>query len=222
MKKLILLIVLFIVSCGKSSSAMSILDKSNCKLPCWNDIVAGQTTEDELLKILGDLPNVDQASIQNSNQPWNIFDNQIFFSFQQGWTLSQRPDLRGEAYITNKRVSELTLCGEINTTMGTLVETIGEPEHIISGNNIGGGRTVVLTNSRQGVSFSFTTELDSLEITPSTQIDCIRIFDPALYEKMLDAKFFSNGYYNAEETLRVWYPWNGYGNLDEKYPPRQP
>jgi hypothetical protein len=222
MKKLILLIVLFIVSCGKSSSEISILDRSNCKLPCWNGIVAGQTTEDELLKILGNLPDIDQASIQNSNQPWNIFDNQIFFSFQQGWRLSQRPKLRGEVYITNKRVSELTLCGEINTTMGALVETIGEPEHIISGNNIGGGRTVILTNSRKGVSFSFTTELDSLEITPSTQIDCIRIFDPALYEKMLDARFFSNGYYNAEETLRVWYPWNGYGNLDEKYPPRQP
>jgi len=43
-----------------------------------------------------------------------------------------------------------------------------------------------------------------------------------LYEKMLEAKFFSSGSYNAEETLKVMYPWDGYGSLDEKYPPRQP
>jgi hypothetical protein len=222
MKRFILLIFLFLAACGTSSGETSFLDKSSCKLPCWNDIVAGQTTEDEFLKILKNLPDVNQASIQNTNQSWNIYDNQIFFSFQQGWTLSQRPKLRGQAYITNHTVSDLSICGEIQTSMGKLVAEIGEPEHIISGNIIGGGRTVILTYSQKGVSYFFTTALDNLKITPDTPIDCIEIFDPSLYEKMLQAGFFSGGGYNAEETLRVWYPWTGYGNLDEKYPPRQP
>jgi hypothetical protein len=222
MKKLILLMCLFVAACVKSSDDLSILDKSSCKLPCWNGVIAGQTTEDELLKILEKSPDVDPGTVRNTNQAWNIFDDQVYFSFRQGWTLSQRPKLRGEANITNNRVSELTLCGEINTTMGALVEAVGEPEHIISGNNFYGGRTVILISSQKGISYWYTTKLDNLEISKDTFINCIDIFDPSLYETMLDAKFFSNGYYNAEETKKVWYPWNGYGNLDEKYPPRQP
>jgi hypothetical protein len=102
------------------------------------------------------------------------------------------------------------------------VEAVGEPEYIISGNDIGGGRTIILIDSQNGVDYSYTTELNNLEITADTPIDCVQSFDPSLFEKMLDAKLFSSGYYNAEETMKVWYPWDGYGNLDEKYPPRQP
>ena len=222
MKKIFLLILFFVTACGKSSTEASILDKSSCRLPCWNDIVPGQTTEDDLLKTLGNLPDIDQASLKNTHQRWNIFDNQIFFSFRQGWTLSQRRKLRGEAHITNPMVSDLIICGEIQTSMGKIVEEIGEPEHIISGNNIPGGRTVILINSESGVQYWFTTELDNVEITSNTPIDCVGIFDPSMYEKMLGAGLLSNGDYNAEETLKVWYPWNGYGNLDELYPPRQP
>ncbi len=223
MKKLILLIFLFLVACGTSSSESSILDKSSCKLPCWNNIVAGQTIEDELLEILENLPDIDQKSIQNENRPHeSIFDSKILFSIHQGWTLSQRPKLEGESRISNDTVSDLIICGEIKTSIGELVEVVGEPEHIISGNDIGGGRTVILIDSQSGISYWYTAELDKLEITPDTPIDCLKIFDPLLYEVMLEAKFFSNGYYNAEETMKVWYPWDGYGNLDEKYPPRQP
>ena len=223
MKKLFPLIILLLVAaCEISSDAVSVLDKSSCELPCWNNIVAGQTTEDELLKILGNLPDVDQASIQNYNHPWDIFDNQIFFSFQQDWTLSQHPKIDGEVEITNNIVSELIICGEINTTMGAIVGAIGDPENIISGDNFYGGRTVILIDSENGVSYWYIANLNNLELTPDTKIGCLEIFDSSLYEKMLEAKFFSNGYYNAEETMKVWYPWDGYGNLDEKYPPRQP
>lgn len=222
MKKLILLIFLFIVSCGNIPDEMSILDQSSCKLPCWNGVVAGQTTEDDLLKILENLPDVDPETIRTTNQAWNIFDDQFYFSFRQEWTLNQRSKLQGEGAIKNNTVSDFILCGEINTTMGELVEQIGEPESIISGNNFYGGRTVIITDSQKGVSYWYTTELDNLEIAPDTSMDCLKIFDPSLYEAMLEAKFFSNGYYNAEETLKVMYPWDGYGNLDEKYPPRQP
>jgi hypothetical protein len=191
-------------------------------LPCWNGIVAGQTTEGDLLKILENLPDIDPETIRATNQAWNIFDNQIYFSFHQGWTFSQRPNLKGEASIKNNTVSDFIICGDVHTTMGELVEQIGEPESIISGNNFYGGRTVILVHSQKGVEFWYTTELDQLEITPDIQISCLKIFDPLLYEEMLEAKLFSNGYYNAEETLRVMYSWDGYGNLDEKYPPRQP
>jgi hypothetical protein len=222
MKKLILLIFLLITACVSGPDERSILDRSDCVLPCWNGIVTGQTTEDDLLKILENLPDVDPKTVRTTNQAWNIFDDQFYFSFRRSWTLNQNPNLRGEGAIKNNTVSDLILCGAINTTIGELVEQIGEPENIISGNNFYGGRTVIMFDSQKGVSYWYTAELDNLEIMPDTSLDCIEIFDPSFYEAMLEAKFFSNGYYDAEETLRVMYPWDGYGNLDEKYPPRQP
>lgn len=222
MKRLMFLLLFVTTACMSAPDESSILDRSDCSLPCWNGIVAGQTTETELLGILEDLPDIDQQSIEVTNDSWNMFDNQMFFSFHQNWSFNQDTKLRGYVYLINNKVSKLAFCGEIKTTIGDITEQIGEPENIISGNNFYGGRTVILTYPLKGVSFSYTTQLDNLEINSDTQISCLEIFDPQLYEAMLEAKFFSNGYYNAEETLRVMYPWDGYGNLDEKYPPRQP
>jgi len=228
MRKICLVFLILLTACKAlpDTKSVSILEMSSCKLPCWNDIIAGQTTQDELLKILENSAVVDQRSIQNVNQPWNIFDNQILFSFERSWILNQQPKIRSYAYITDNKVSELTICGELGISMGDIVSEIGEPESIISGDNVSGDRTVILISSQKGIQYRYSTNpgLNELqyEISQSTEIDCFTLFDPNLYEKMLEAKRFSNGYYNAEETLRVMYPWNGYGNLDEKYPPRQP
>ena len=221
MKMLILLIFLLITACSVSPDEQSILDKSSCALPCWNGITPGQTTEAEFLEILQNLPIIDTDTIKHQmTSQGNIFDKEIFFSFRQGWTLSQRPKLGGEVSIIENTVSSFIICGEINTSMDRLVEQVGEPEHIISGNNFYGGRLVILINAEKGVKYSYTTELDKLELTPETQIDCIETFDPLISEEMLEAGYFSNGDYNAEQTLSAWYPWEGFGNLDEKYPPR--
>jgi hypothetical protein len=222
-KRLILLIFLLTAACDIAPDEESILDKSSCVLPCWNGIAPGQTTEAEFLEILQNLPNIDRDSIKDQyTSEGNIFDKLIFFSFRQGWTLNQRPKLHGEAAIIENTVSSFTICGAINTSMDRLAEQVGKPEHIISGNNFYGGRLVILIDSEEGVRYSYITELDKLEITPETRIDCIDTFDPLISEKMLAAGYFSNGDFNAEQTLSVWYPWDGYGNLDEKYPPRQP
>jgi len=221
MKKLMLLLFLLLVGCGPTPD-LSILDKSSCKLPCWNGIIAGQTTEGELLEILESSPEVDQATVRNTHQAWNIFDNQIYFSLRQGWIWGQQSKREGEIDIMNGKASLIMLCGEINTTLGVLVEAIGEPESIISGNNYYGDRTVILTYPRNGVSSNYTTTLEKPEISPDTQLDCITLFDPSQYTELLEIGVFSAGYYNAEETLKVMYTWDGYGNLDEKYPPRRP
>jgi len=227
LKKLILVIFLLTIACTGQSKESSILEKSSCELPCWNSIVPGQTTETDLLLILENLPIVDQASIQNTNQAWSIFDNQVFFSFQQRWTLSQKPKVRGYAYLRNDIVSELILCGEINTPLKDIIEATGEPESVLSGDHIEqSGRLVILINSQKGISYSYTDyktgNNQQYEITPDDPVGCIDLFDPTLYEKLLDATLLSGGHYNAEESLKVMYPWDGYGNLDEKYPPRRP
>jgi len=156
-KRLILLIILLTTACDVAPDKQSILDKSSCALPCWNEIIPGRTTETEFLEILQNLPGIDTDAIQIQKRQGGIFDKLIFFFFRQGWTLSQRPKLHGQASIINNTVSTFSICGEINTSMDQIVEEIGEPENVISGDNIAGGRTVFLINSQQGISYSFTT-----------------------------------------------------------------
>ncbi len=221
------MILLLVTACTEPPPEHSILEKSSCQLPCWNGIVAGQTTEADLLQILEGLPIVDQSSIQNTHQPWSIFDNEIHFAIRQDSTTNQRSKISGYVYLTDSIVSQLIICGEIHTSMGDIVKATGEPENILSGGLIEQpGRLVILINSRKGISYWYTAQKtrnsQRYEITPDVSIGCIDMFDPALYEKLLDAKLLSSGYLNAEETLNVMYPWNGYGDLDEKYDPRQP
>lgn len=222
MKKAVLLILLFISACGELSDEQSILDKSDCDAPCWNGIVAGQTTESEVLKILVSLPDIDPDSVKINDGGWDVFDQQIAFHFRQPWSLDQRPRLRGFVDLKDSRVATLMVCGDISTSMGALVKNAGEPEYILSGDDISGNRTVILIDPNNGISYWYTAELNGVEITSDTHLDCVHFFDQSLYEEMLDAKLFSGGSYNAEETRMIWYRWDGYGNLDEKYPPRQP
>ena len=226
MKKLFLLILLFIAACKTTSEELSILEKSSCNLPCWNGIVVGQTTESELLQYLKTSADIDQKSIQNDNHPWAIFDNHIDFTFNQGWLLAPQPKIQVDVDVSDNIVSDIIICGELNTTIGDIVKQIGEPESIISGDGLDGNRNVILINSARGISYWYTTNppLGELqyEMTPDVQVDCIDLFDPALYEEIMEVGLFSMGHYNAEETLRVMYPWDGYGNIAEKYPPRQP
>ncbi len=221
------MILFLIVACTERPQASSILEKSNCELPCWNNIVAGQTTETDLLQILNSLSIVDPGSIQNANQPWSVFDNKVYFAIYQDAATNQQSKIRGYSYSIDGIVSQLILCGEIHTSMGDIVDVIGDPENILSGGNIEDpGRLVILMNSQKGISYWYTAQKtrnsQRYEITPDVQVDCVDVFDPVLYEKLLDAKLLSGGHLNAEETLKVMYPWNGYGDLEEKYPPRQP
>ncbi len=227
MKKIILMIFLLTIACTKRSPESSILEKSSCELPCWNGIITGYTTEADLLRILDGLPVVNQDSIQNAHQPWSIFDNKIDFAIHQDAATNQRPKIYGYAYLINDIVSQLTICGEIHTSMGDIVEATGQPENILSGDLIEQpGRLVILINPQKGISYWYTAQKtrnsQRYEITPDVSIGCIDMFNPILYEKLLDAKLLSSGHFNAEETLKVMYPWSGYGDLDEKYPPRQP
>ena len=226
MKKIYILILLLRSACTSKSDDTSILDKSSCKLPCWNNITVGQTSRDEVTEYIKNSDDIDQESLQITDHSSDIFDQKIFFSSRQGWMTNQSSDIRFEIYLVGNIVGELVICGELNTSIIDIVSEIGEPENITSGDNLVGNRTVILIHPQQGISYSYDTsklpEETEYEITPEVEVDCLNFFDPTLYVELMDMGVFSGGHYNAEETLRVMYPWDGYGNVDEKYPPRQP
>lgn len=78
MKKIFfLLLMFFITACLRESLKFSVLVSSKCNLPCWNDIVPGETSQDEALQII---KKFDQENIMVLDQPWEIFDSRILFS----------------------------------------------------------------------------------------------------------------------------------------------
>src|ERR687892_265459 len=89
-----MLMILLVSSCAPSAdNQISILEKSNCELPCLNNFRVGQTTRDEILQFLETSSSeIEQKSIQIQNQPWTIFESQISFSFDQGGLLNRHPD----------------------------------------------------------------------------------------------------------------------------------
>jgi hypothetical protein len=227
MKKLMLALFFTVVACSQPlENQISILEKSTCNLPCWNNINTGQTSEQDALDSISALSSVEKESIPVTNKPWNIFDNQIVFSFSAKSGFNSRDPWMSKIDISNGVARVVTLCGELHTTMGEIVQEIGEPEGIISGGSIAGGRDVILVNPKAGVSYWYSTAVvpEEMEfvINPKIELRCLSLFDPMIFEQLMDAGMFSMGHYDAEETLKVMYSWDGYGNLDEKYPPRQP
>ena len=102
MKRIVFLILFLASSCSWSTGDQrSILEDSSCDLPCWNNIVAGQTSQDEVLQILSSLPVVDQESILVMDRPWNIFDDQIFFTLDPGNGFWQSNSSYSEIEITD-------------------------------------------------------------------------------------------------------------------------
>jgi hypothetical protein len=207
--------ILLASSCADNQ--ISILKESSCELPCWNNIIAGQTSEHDVIQIISNLPIIKKDSIRITNQHWNIYDNQVFFS------LNGR---NSEVDIVDGTAKILWLCGNLSTTIEEITEKIGEPEKIISNGSIAGGRDVILINPKAGVSYFYNTrnfpEEIEFEIKPEIKVECLILFDKTFFAELMDSGTFSMGHYNAEETLSVMYIWNGYGNLDKKYPPRQP
>jgi len=89
-----------------------------------------------------------------------------------------------------------------------------------------GGSFIVAINEDIGVQFMYdTADIPSqlrTKIVPEIPIKCLTYFAPEFYNDMLEAGLVAMGQLNAEQTLEAMQPWGGYGNLDEKYPPRQP
>jgi len=228
MKRFYILLLVLLSSCNAllGEKPVSILQASACRLPCWNNIRPGETTEKDVLNFLESSEVIDQDSIQIDDQPRNIFDNHIFFSLRQQWSLDPHPKVRADLYIIDNIVSDLIVCGDLGIAINDIVDAIGEPEYILSGDNLTGSRTVILLNPQDGVSYSYDTanlpESRMYELASDIKVICLNLFDLAIYINLMEIGFFSSGHYNVEETLRVMYPWDGYGNLDEKYPPRQP
>lgn len=225
-RQVVLLILLFVVACSQTPATTdSILDISSCDLPCWNNITPGYTTGQDAVDILSGLSVIDRSSILVRDVPWNGFDSRIFYEINRPYR-SWGKDSHSEILILNDLVVMMDLCGDLHITIDEIIEKTGNPKHVITLGIIHGSTIVMLVNPKIGISYWYdmkdVSEEIRSQISPESEISCISLFDPKLYEMMLDASLFSMGHLDANETLKVAYPWDGYGDVLEKYPLRRP
>lgn len=228
MKKVFLVSLMMLTACS-AGAPPSVLRDSTCNLPCWNDIVPGQTSEAEFLGILSRLRIVDQASVTEVGASGMLWHRTVFFSLYPGrsqgnFLVGRRAWASAEANTLDDKIGDLWLCGNIGVTFGDVIQRSGEPESILTmADYFSGGLWGNAINPTKGVAFSFETQRNAqAELGPETKVRCLLLFDPGIYRRMLEAGSFSGGDYDAVQVLKILYAWDGYGRLLEKYPPRSP
>jgi len=217
----ILIIPLFLI-CGCKSSNPSIIIESDCAAPCWREIRPGETTQEELLTSINEMPDVKPASVKVHGQPWKIFTDIIEFEMLTNEEV--------EIYMLDDKVAEITFSGKNLATFEQSVEKFGEPDYIINIQSFGPGilfteaqhNFIMALKPEKGVMYGYDTyyipKSQRPEIKPDIKIRWIDFFDANSYKELLDAKMFSMGMLDGTETVKRFQPWVGYGSLQEKYP----
>lgn len=220
MKRIFLLVLLVLSSCTILPQHHSILDDSSCNPPCWNGIVVGKTSRQQLLDIISTLPFVDQNNVAVTGS-WNIFDDGVRYGLYPVKFPGNKPLVYVETnFIEDKMVFE-TFSGDLGVTFDEAVQKIGGPKNVIIQANPFGGYWVTAIDSAAGIGFGYATrelpkDMQS-EIRPDIELGWIDFFDPTYYEQFLEAKLFSMGEGDAQTVLELMHPWVGYGEIEEKY-----
>jgi hypothetical protein len=63
---LVLFTMTLLASCSRTPS--SVLDDPTCDVPCWKGIVVGETSQDEALQILEQIPEIQKESLESLSQ----------------------------------------------------------------------------------------------------------------------------------------------------------
>ena len=203
-----------------NSTSFSILEGSTCELPCWNNIVPAGTSEKEFLDVITKLKYVDQESIGEINISSKNYDKVV--SLLIGPSKNQGSAVEVHVYIKNNTVIAINFLGETGLSVGYLILTTGEPQYLLSMTLPGNYNVTTLLNESQGLAYEHASYQGAIKLNENSSITGLFLYPSNLYNELMDEGFFSMGLYNRNESLSIMYPWDGYGNIAEKYPPRQP
>lgn len=211
--------LLIMASCGTIVSDWSILDQTTFSPLSWNNIILGMTSEEEMEEIISTTDYVIESSITHAGGG-SIFDNRIYFDMSS--PNNSRGLITVYTYIKNKNVVEMQFCGDINISIGDIVQITGNPQSVIT-LSYERGLLIGLLNSKIGIQYWYDMgKNQESEINENSNISCITYYDQNLYDDLLASSQFSQGFYSKEETLQIMTPWSGYGDIEEKYPFREP
>ncbi|MBE7435979.1 MAG: hypothetical protein HS100_18830 [Anaerolineales bacterium] len=219
MKKTYIVILFLVSSCTLNLTSKNVITDSNCTPPCWKGIVPGETSKERLLEILSELPNVNQGEIGVTG-PWDGYDDGVIFNVSSDSSLSKSQSVYIETRIISDNVVVINFTGDIDITLGEMINKTDEPELVMIQANPFGGLWISGVLPTKGISFGYATielqESSQLEIKPETDLKWVTYFSPSLYHELLERGWFSMGNIDLP-IVDIQYNWAGYGDIEERY-----
>ena len=214
-----LLVCTFITACQNPIPQQStVITDQTCLPPCWNNITPGLTTANEAETILRNADTGDPQSVVREINTIDGWYDTIYWrwqDFSRGYLLLQNDTVWLLSFSENE--------GRSTETLSQAIEKYGEPEFVFSmldTNNPRWGE-IMFEYPQQGLIFSYVShdeeEMYRTVLRPETPISIIVYFSPEDYQRF-QATFSPPQEWTQKEILGSQYPWNGYGNISDKYP----
>jgi hypothetical protein len=210
----ILSIMILLTGCQKRSNQFTFFENPVCSPPCWENIVPGVTTKQELLERISSLEFVDKSSVYTDENPWEGFQGRVGFSFN-----NEYKSISFHSYLINDTVAAMVIQGDLNISLDQMIKYVGTPKNILLVHH--GDLFVSLFDLDKGFSLGYDTigrpDWWLSEIRPDIKVNMVIFLAPQYYQTILDARFLSYQQYNSNETLQMSLPWAGFGKIDTLY-----
>jgi hypothetical protein len=113
---LVLFAMNILVSCSRTPS--SVLDDPTCDVPCWKGIVVGETSKDEALEILKQIPEI-------QNETFRLGSTDVI-----GWNYQGVRESDGALYFGESKVIVFLTSFDPRTSLKEFINVFGEPSFV--------------------------------------------------------------------------------------------
>jgi hypothetical protein len=113
---LVLFTMTLLASCSRTPS--SVLDDLTCDVPCWKGIVVGETSKDEAIEILKQIPEIQKETLQ-------LGSTDVI-----GWNYKGVRESDGALYFGESKVISFLTSFDPRTSLKEFINVFGEPSFV--------------------------------------------------------------------------------------------
>jgi hypothetical protein len=214
MRKLVISIIVFALlnllgSCTliNRREPLPALVDSPCVPPCWQGIIPGESSKEEVEDLSADIPGID-LEYSKWLGSWNIYDDRFLLQFKDGKG-------EGQIRIVDNYIHSISIYDDVNLTLEQAIGLYGEPESIIIEHEEPGDVILLSINllyPNQGLLLTYSEgDYGTAHIQPGKMIEWVVFVDPKRYGASLTE---GPAYIEGEAFRNNRYPWSGYENIE--------
>jgi len=176
-------------------------------LPCWNNIIPGHTSISDAKQIMESSQTVTVVT---------YFDYLQEVDFIMSFAPLNIHSVYGSISADDGIVSVIWTSGKTGITIDDVIAQNGIPEYVISTPFGGGGNTLVILYSDQGIATMLPKQVK--EVSRFTKIGALVLFDTQKF--LLSDNNLPIGELEGKNLQELIYQWKGYGEINDLYPPK--
>lgn len=216
---LTLLVILASMSACRVSKTPSPLDSESCQAPCWEGIVPGEATRDDILATLASLDYVADDSVEEWQEDMGQYEHEVSCI---SWST---PDhLYNVAYLSDGKLARLSFQTDCRETLEEVVNVLGLPTSFEVRVDRGGTRLGINYPSQgvrlgtdyvtRGVGWSNNDDkVRTLNIPPDLCVTSMAFFEPMPFEDALKQAYFQFNPTVIDWWVSLQQPWQGFGRV---------